>query len=142
MTSGEYSTISILLSLTSLLGSFFYIQLSNWLRELITLKAKYDYAEKGDQPDDLKARYEARYALRGLNNRLPFAMWVAISGFIGVVSICALLSLIPAFCADPLAARLTFAFGAFLLIYLGVSSYLLVRGYDIGRELKGKIGGA
>ena len=135
MTATEYSTISILLSLSSLLGSFFYIQLSNWLRELITLKAKYDFAENGQEPDDLKARYEVRYALRGLNNSLPLAMWIAITAFIAVVSVCALFSLVPAFCKDPLAARLTIAFSAFLAIYFGVSVLLLVRGYAIGRDL-------
>ena len=49
MTSTEFSTISILLSLASLLGSVFYIQRSNWLQHLITLKAKYDYAENGQE---------------------------------------------------------------------------------------------
>jgi hypothetical protein len=141
MTATEFSTISILLSLASLLGSFFYIQLSNWLRELITLKAKFDFAENGQEPDDLKARYEVRYALRGLNNRLPFGMWIAITAFIAVVSVSALLSLLPAFCKDPLAARLTIAFVAFLTIYLGVSILLLVRGYDIGRDLLKRLGG-
>lgn len=141
MTSTEFSTISILLSLASLLGSFFYIQLSNWLRDLITLKAKFDYAEKGQEQDDLKARYEVRYALSGLYNRLPFGMWAVITTFIAVVSACALMSLLPAFCRDPLAARLTVSFGVFLLIYLGVSGFLLVRGYQIGRQLRANIGG-
>ena len=67
-------------------------------------------------------------------------MWAVITNFIAVVSVCALLSLAPAFCKDPLAARLTVAFGVFLFIYLGVSGFLLIRGYDIGRELRIKIG--
>jgi len=58
------SVIGFFLTLVSLLGSFFYIHLSDWLREVVALEAKWDVNKIGTDRDDaqIECRYEAEKA--------------------------------------------------------------------------------
>jgi hypothetical protein len=51
--------VGLVLTLASLVGSFFYIQLSQWLRDLLAVAAKIELYSHGDNPDKDKAFLEA-----------------------------------------------------------------------------------
>ncbi len=72
MTPQSIATIATFLTLTSLLGTFFQVQLATWLRDLMTLKSKYEL-NAGDNPtaDEIKALRECAYTLSGLYNKVP-----------------------------------------------------------------------
>jgi len=135
VTSQSIATIGTFLTLTSLLGTFFYIQLTTWLRDLITLNSKYELNAGGTTADENKALLECKYTLRGLYTELPLISSFAITIFIAVVAILAFGVLSGYLTTDPLAVRIAIAFGVFLAIYLLLVSYLLVRGYVIGARL-------
>jgi hypothetical protein len=42
------ATIGFMLTLVGLIGTFFYVQLSNWLREILELNSKYELNRVGE----------------------------------------------------------------------------------------------
>ena len=62
------SLVSIMLALASLLGSFFYIQLSQWLRDILALSEKIDLNKQQGDNDQRKAIVECRVEMRRLSN--------------------------------------------------------------------------
>jgi hypothetical protein len=133
------TTISIFLTLTSLLGTFFYVQLSNWVRELIALDTKWRLNSGTDTDTTRPAQRECRYALPALNNIIPGIMSCAISTFIAVISVLAFLILLPHLWGVKLAVYLFTAFVAYLLIYILFTLYLLVRGYGIAGRIQREV---
>jgi hypothetical protein len=133
LSSQSIAAIGTFLTLTSLLGTFFYVQLSTWLRDLLTLRAKFELNEDGNTPDEQKAVREVRYTLKGLYNTLPLLITLAISAFIAFVAWQAFLILGPFRAVDPIASTLANALTLFLIIYGVLIVFLLVRGYAIGR---------
>jgi H+/Cl- antiporter ClcA len=140
LASQSIAAIGTFLTLTSLLGTFFYVQLSTWLRDLLTLRSKFDLNEGGTTPDEQKALREVRYTLKGLFNFLPLLVTIAISAFIGFAAWNAFAILEPFRAGDPIAARLADALCVFLVIYTILIVFLLIRGYLIGWNLSKKFG--
>jgi hypothetical protein len=62
------SVIGFFLTLAGLLGSFFYIHLSDWLREVLALETKWRINAVGDEPDQRAARRECRYEVEQAAN--------------------------------------------------------------------------
>lgn len=60
------TVIGFFLTLVGLLGSFFYIHLSDWLREVIALETKWRINRAGD--DKAAARRECRYEIEQVAN--------------------------------------------------------------------------
>ena len=59
--SDALSVIGFFLTLVGLLGTFFYIHLSDWYREVSALAVKWEINKFGDDPDQKKGRRECRY---------------------------------------------------------------------------------
>lgn len=139
LASQSIAAIGTFLTLTSLLGTFFYVQLSTWLRDLLTLQSKFELNDGGNTPDEQKAVREVRYSLKGYYNTLPLLVTLAISIFIGFAAWNAFEILGPFRDTDPIASRLANALGLFLVIYTVLILFLLIRGYVIGRSISRKL---
>lgn len=83
MLSDHIALIGTLLTLIGLLGTFFYVHLSTWLRDLISLKTKFDLVDPPGTPEEKQAALECKYTLSGLYNYVPLLTTAALSAFIG-----------------------------------------------------------
>src|SRR5262245_40787406 len=79
------ATIGFMLTLVGLIGTFFYVHLSNWLRELLELRSKYELNKVGDTEPRKQGRLECRFQLRRLLNHVTLLVSIVISVFILVV---------------------------------------------------------
>lgn len=119
--------VGLVLTLASLVGSFFYIQLSQWLRDLLAVAAKIELYSHGDNPDKDKALLEARIENRKLSSwhlLLTNAVIIAFVCYLVVIG----LKLIDAAQADPSYPVIRQAFVIFGLIFAGLSIVLFLFG--------------
>lgn len=137
LNSQEIGTLGFFLSLISLLGTFFYVQLSNWLRDLIASEAVYDANAVGGTEQEKEEIRKLKYSIAGLYNKVPLITSTGISVFITLVAGIIISILWHALATDHLAQNLMLALCAFLVIYYGLTIYLLMRGYVIGRKVHG-----
>ena len=134
------ATIGFMLTLVGLIGTFFYVQLSNWLREILELNSKYELNRVGETEARKQARLECKFQLRRLLNHIPALIAVLISIFIIAVLAIAR-NMIAA--TQPQPAVVPYYKTAavwFLIIYFSLTIYLLLHGYIVGFQLKKKIG--
>jgi hypothetical protein len=123
------STFGFFLTLTSLLGTFFYVHLSNWFREILELREKVELNSAGDDEPRKRALIECRFQLKRLRNHVTVVVSVVITLFIVVMFViaCVMISAlgqIPSFVPYYEAA-----FFAFFGTYLVLTLYFLIRGY-------------
>ncbi len=137
LNSQEIGTLGFFLTLVSLLGTFFYVQLSNWLRDLIASEAIYDANAVAGTDAEKEEIRKLKYSIVGLYNLVPLITSFAISTFIALVAGIIVRILWHAVASDYLAQNLMLALCAFLVIYYGLTGYLLLRGYAIGRKIHG-----
>ena len=130
-----YTIIGMCLTLTSLLGTYFYVHLSNWLRDMFKLKAKWDTNKKGSDGDQVKAQWECKIEIEGLFNHIPIMISLIISAFIWFVCVRSL-SLLAAAPAEPLAQLLSMMLIIFLVLYTLLTLYFLVHGMILGFTMK------
>jgi hypothetical protein len=78
--------IGFLFTLISLLGSFFYIQISNWYSEVLELNKKYEENKEKTNAEMKDAIRECRYEYKKLFNFVPVITTIAISGFLIFIS--------------------------------------------------------
>ncbi|WP_332767760.1 hypothetical protein [Phenylobacterium sp.] len=71
LTSQEIGTLGFFLSLISLLGSFFYVQLSNWLRDLIAAEALFEGHKVGGDDTEKAVLRQLKYSINRQYNRVP-----------------------------------------------------------------------
>ncbi|WP_122467908.1 hypothetical protein [Brevundimonas lutea] len=135
LTSQEIGTLGFFLSLISLLGSFFYVQLSNWLRDLIAAEALFEGNKVGGDETEKTVLRQLKYSIRGQYNLVPLLTSLAVSAFILLISGVIFSILRRALPTDYLAQNLLLALGGFLTIYVVLTGYLLGRGYAIGRKV-------
>jgi hypothetical protein len=135
----EVSIIGIFLTLVGLLGSFFYIHLSSWFRDLIALQNKWELNKIGGTPEEIEAQRECRYALRGLYNYVPGLVAGVITLFIGLVSGFILNYLFSIEVSGPLSSVLWVVFLAFLATYFTLTLYFLIAGYRTGARINAEI---
>ena len=133
-----YSVIGIYLTLTGLLGTFFYIHRSNWLRDFLRLKAKWDNNKRGTDAQQKTAIRECRFELKGLFNHIPFVVSFVLSAFIWLLYTNAkgLLSGAP---TDALAGQLIDMLSIFVWTYYLLTAYFLVHGLILGVILNRQI---
>lgn len=137
LSSGEVTaTIGFFLTLVGLVGTFFYVHLSNWLRELLELKAKYDLNKVGETESRKEGRLECKFQLKRLLNHIPLLIATVLSLFI-VALWCTARGLIAAATPQPLVIPY-YAKAAkyFLVIYFGLTTYLLLHGYILAFLLR------
>ena len=128
--SGEVTaTIGFLLTLVSLVGTLFYVHLSNWLRELLEVKAKYELNKVGETESRRQGRIECRFQLRRLFNHVPLLISVVLSVFIALLCGVAQDLIAVAMPRPPVIPYYVRAATFFLIIYFGLTAYLLVHGY-------------
>lgn len=137
----DIAAIGTFLTLTSLLGTFFYVHLTTWLRDMLALKAKYEFNTGGNTGAEEQAMRECRYALKGLFNILPGLVCFAISIFIIFSAWNTYGILAPFHDVDPLANRLFWSLTVFLVIYFSLVIYLLGRGYMVGMTIRKGLSG-
>jgi hypothetical protein len=133
------SAIGSFLTLTSLLGSFFYVHLSNWFREILELASKYEENSVGDEERRKQARVECRFQLKRLLNHVPLLISTIITIFIFMLVRIAVLMIAA---VNPRPAIIDFyqpAFLYFLATYLFLTLYFLIRGYALAFKLKKRI---
>lgn len=133
------STIGFMLTLIGLIGTFFYVHLSNWLREVLELKAKYKLNSVGDTERRQEGRLECKFQLRRLLNHIPILVSLAITGFILIV--CRLgARLLSQIQPEPaVAPYYREATTYFLWVYFGLSIYFLIHGYAVAFYLRYKL---
>src|SRR5689334_15625118 len=90
MNANPIATISLMLTLAGLVGTFFNIQLSQWLRELIALEQKADLNKfQGTEPEK-RAIVECKVEYRKLTNPSTYVVNVLIIAFVIFVLVDAL----------------------------------------------------
>lgn len=138
MTGSEtLSAIGFFFTLTSLLGTLFYVQLSNWYREILELKSKFELNQYGD--DNKKGRLECGFQIKRLYNFIPLLVSAVLTVFlltIGALSV--RLGCLTQPFPDILYYYLTASI-VFLLIYLSLTAFFLSKGYSVGRMLSNGI---
>lgn len=133
------STQGLLLTLISLLGTFFYVHLSDWRKDLMKLKAKWEQNRYYQTDEEKAALLEVRYELPGLSNYVTPLVTAVITVFILLVAglSCALWT----HYTGPLTIRtfLLVAGGAFLALYGLLTGTFLIGGMRTAKQLKHEI---
>lgn len=135
-TSEVTSAIGFFLTLTSLLGTYFYVHLSTWLRDILELNSKWDENADGDEEFRKRARIECKFQLKKLLNHIPILVSIIISAFIfGVFSFA--VEMVESIPTRPLViAYYSKAFNLFLSIYSTLTLYFLAHGYFLAFRMK------
>jgi hypothetical protein len=133
------TAINFFLTLISIIGTFFYVQLSNWYRELLEVEEKFKLNKHGDEHEDKRARLECRFQLNRLYNHVPALVSALVSVFLVVIGLLAL-SLGTQLQPGPqILPYYWIAGGVFYAIYLFLTAYFLIKGYRLGWQLKVEI---
>ena len=140
MTTSEILTsIGFFLTLVGLLGTFFYIHLSNWFRDILELQSKFKENEVGDQDYRRHAIVECKYQLKRVLNHVPLLVSIIISSFIIVLTTMAwnMINYL-----DPRPLIFSYYESAimwFLVAYFSLTLYFLIHGYSIAYILRKKL---
>jgi hypothetical protein len=133
--SSVLSTQGLLLTLISLLGTFFYVHLSGWLKDLMKLKAKWEQNRYNQTDEERAAVLEVRYELPGLHNYVTPLVTTMITAFILLVAI--LSWLLWQEYSGPAAIRivLVVAGAGFLILYMVLTLTFLLQGWRTANQL-------
>lgn len=133
------STQSLFLTLVSLLGAFFYVHLSDWRKDLIKLKAKWEQNRYRQTPEEKAAILEVRYELPSLSSYVTPLVTVVITVFILLLA--ALSCILWTHYSGPqeIKTLLLIAGGAFLMLYVLLTGIFLIGGMLTAKQLQGKI---
>ncbi len=140
--SDTYTIVGLLLTLVSLLATFFSVQLSQWLMSLIATNAKWDAHSSNSDSESMAKRRECRAELAGSYNGVVFGVTVALGSFVGFI-ICCCFKALRLIRGEPLKSILNEAIVVFSVCYFLLTCGLLVAGYlMIGLPLSKKINGS
>jgi|GEM_PF-1107304 len=133
------SVIGFFLTLVSLLGSFFYIHLSDWLRDVIALETKWHFNEFGDEADQKAARRECRYEVEQAAGMTTLLTSLVVTAFVIFIFVLGVLL----WQAQPEKSvawtYIGLAGAGFMVIYIGMTIYLLGSGYRKARRLRSTV---
>lgn len=133
------STIGFFLTLTGLLGTFFYVHLSNWFRDILELECKYEENAKGEDERRRQGRIECKFQLRKLFNHVTWLISLIITTFLGLMA-CLAWQVIPhSPDRNPLFGYYETAFKWFFATYLLLTLYFLISGYGKACRLHRRI---
>jgi hypothetical protein len=137
ITTSEVTTaIGFFLTLTGLLSTFFYVQLSNWFREILELKSKYDENKVGDDERRRYARVECKFQLKRLFNHVPILVSAVITVFILEINYLASALITSVLPRPILFDYYETAFRLFIISYFVLTLYFLIHGYWIALNLR------
>lgn len=123
------SIIGFFLTLVGLLGSFFYIHLSDWYREVLALEVKWEIYRVGDLPEEKQARKECRYEIIKIGNWTVLSTSIVVTIFILFMAILSGIIWVTEPNKTGVWNYIGIAGLAFLVIYLGMTTLFLVSGY-------------
>jgi uncharacterized membrane protein len=133
MNANPLSTVGLMLTLAGLVGSFFNIQLSQWLRDLLALAQKAQLNKAGANEAQQRAIVECRIELERLFNTETYVVNGVVILFV-IFVLCDGLAMIRAAQTDPLYPNVRLALWVFLGLFVGLSVWLSVRGTVIARR--------
>lgn len=122
------SLLSPLLTLAGLVGSFFYIQLSQWLRDLVALRQKVELNRFAGDEAQKRAIIECRIEYRRLATWHTYAVNLSVIAFVLFILVLGLL-MIRSAAADPMYDYLAIALWVFLAVFVGLASVLFWLGH-------------
>jgi hypothetical protein len=133
------SVQGMFLTLLSLLGTFFYVHLGNWRKDLIKLKAKWEQNKFNQTDDERRAVLEVRYELPGLANYVVPLVTGVVTAFIVLVAVLSLA--LWSYYTGPgqLRTFMRVAGGASFALYVGLTAIFLVDGLLTARALREEI---
>lgn len=134
MNANPLTTVGLMLTLAGLVGSFFNIQLSQWLRDLLGLSQKVEMNKAGGTPEKEKALVECKIELKKLANCETYAINVLVLAFV-VFVLGNGLAMIRTSSADPLYLHISTALWVFLVFFVGVSGWLIWRGWYTAKAI-------
>lgn len=134
--SDALSVISFFLTLVGLLGTFFYIHLAEWYRDVLALETKWEVNKSGDDPDQKAARRECRYEAVQMASWSTLVTSIVITVFIGLVAALSILLWWTAPAKSDAWTYIAMAGLGFLAAYLGMTISLLVLGYRKAHKVK------
>lgn len=135
MTANPLSTVSLMLTLAGLVGSFFNIQLSQWLRDLLALEQKVKLNKAQGNDTQQKAIVECRIELNKLANAQTYIVNGLVIAFVIFVLANGIL-MINGAQADPIYPNVQVALWVFLLFFIGLSVWLMYCGCCVARSVK------
>jgi|ERR1700680_2808120 len=135
MTTSPLSTIGLMLTLAGLVGSFFNIQLSQWLRDLIALEQKVELNKWHGTDTQQKAIVECRIEYEKLANVQTYVLHVLVLGFVIFVLVNGIL-MIRGAKNDPLYPNVNLSLWVFLVFFVGVSAWLTYGGLGTAKRTR------
>jgi uncharacterized protein with PQ loop repeat len=135
MTTNPLSTVGLMLTLAGLVGSFFNIQLSQWLRDLIALEQKVELNKWHGTDTQQKAIVECRIEYKKLANIQTYVLHALVLGFVVFVLSNGLLMIRGAE-GDPLFLNINVALWVFLVFFVGVSAWLVYGAWGTAKRTK------
>ena len=129
------SVIGFFLTLVGLLGSFFYIHLGEWMREVIALETKWEINAVGDEADQRAARRACRYEVEQAASWATLLTSLVVTIFVVFVFVLAVNLWLNQPEKTDAWTYIGMAGVGFMGIYLGMTGYFLVRGYIKARRL-------
>ena len=64
------SIFKFFVSITSILGAFFYIQMGNWLQNVMKLRSKWELSRDDISQESNKARFDLKYEIGEYDNSI------------------------------------------------------------------------
>jgi hypothetical protein len=130
--------VGLMLSLAGLVGSFFNIQLSQWLRDLLALEQKADLNKFQNDEPSKKAIVECKIELAKLNSPHSYFVNLLVLLFVVFVLVNGLFMISTA-AADPLYVHVNVALWVFLAFFVFVSAWLTCSGARAASRAKSAI---
>ncbi|WFU25436.1 hypothetical protein QA649_04100 [Bradyrhizobium sp. CB1717] len=135
MNANPLATVGLMLTLAGLVGSFFNIQLSQWLRDLVALAQKVKLNKAQGNDNQQKAIVECKIEIEKLANVQSYVINGLVLAFVVFVLVNGLV-MIAAASADPLYPHVHRALWVFLLFFIAVSLWLSFDGWRIARGIR------
>lgn len=135
MNANPLSIVSLMLTLAGLVGTFFNIQLGQWLRDLVALHQKVELNRfQGTEPEQ-RAIVECKIELRRLANWQTYVGNVLVLGFVLFVLIDGLVMIAGAH-AEPTYPYVRLALWVFLVFFFFWSLVLINGGWRTQKQIK------
>jgi hypothetical protein len=128
MATNPLTTVSLMLTLAGLVGSFFNIQLSQWLRDLVALEQKVRLNKAEGTDPQRRAIVECRIESHKLTDLSTTIVNLLVLAFVIFVLVDGL-AMIGTAESDPLYGYVSLALWVFLAFFVGMSTWLLVSGW-------------
>ena len=135
MNTNPLTTVGLMLTLAGLVGSFFNIQLSQWLRDLVALAQKVKLNKAQGNETQQKAIVECKIEIEKLANTQTYVINILVLSFVVFVLGDGLVMIRTA-SADPLYPYIYLALWVFLVFFVSVSLWLFCDGTHIVRNVR------